>query len=67
METRANANHYVLNLAQSLIDTADRLKLSPEVLSERLDAFEESSSSVSVSVSETATDIQENQEPILFV
>ena len=60
LETRANANHYVLNLAQSLIDAAERLNLSPEVLSERLDAFEESSSSVSAS--ETATDMEENQE-----
>ena len=59
LQTRANANHYVLNLAQSLIDAADRLNLSPEVLSKRLDAFEESSSSVSVS--ETATEVQEQE------
>ncbi len=62
LQTRANANHYVLNLAQSLIDTAERLNLSPEVLLERLDSFEDSSSSVSPST--TATDMEENQEPV---
>ncbi|WP_019503380.1 protelomerase family protein [Pleurocapsa sp. PCC 7319] len=62
LQTRANANHYVLNLAQSLIDNADRLNLSPEALLERLDSFEESSSSVSAS--EATTDMEENQEPV---
>ena len=61
LETRANANHYVLNLAQSLIDAADRLHLSPEALLERLDSFEESSVSTPP---EAATGIKENQEPV---
>ena len=38
MGSRANANHYVLTLARSLFDAAERLDISPENLIEHLDS-----------------------------
>ena len=59
MKTRVNANHYVLQLARTVIDAADRLDLSPEVLIERLDSL---NSLDSFALFEASTDMEKNNQ-----
>ena len=51
LDNRATANNYVIRLAQSLIDAADRLEVTPEVLISRLDELE-SNGTISTSTSQ---------------
>jgi hypothetical protein len=52
LDNRATANNYVMGLAQSLIDAADKLNITPEALIEKLDELE-SNAKMPTSTSET--------------
>ena len=60
--SRAHANHYVLTLARSLFDAAERLDISPENLIERLDSVATVSTPEVFDTTRKSDDIEENQD-----
>ena len=61
LDNRATANNYVLKLAQSLIDAADRFEVSPEVLISKLDKLE-SDGAISTLQINSATEAKESEQ-----
>ncbi|MEM8832763.1 MAG: hypothetical protein AAGE96_26010, partial [Cyanobacteria bacterium P01_G01_bin.19] len=60
--TRAHANHYVLTLARSLFDAAERLDISPENLIERLDSVATVSPPEVLNTTIKSDDVEDNQD-----